>query len=71
MTIISSVTLSKLRRRASTISHYNGMDYVYLLEGTSTAVRYMVIDGHFYFDESWQPPAVANCGSSPAARSSS
>jgi len=41
------------------------MDYVYLLEGTSTAVRYMVIDGHFYFDESWQPPAVANCGQQP------
>ena len=62
MTIISSVTLSNFAGARPTISRYNGMDFVYLLEGVSTPVRYVVINGYFYFDESWQPPAVANCG---------
>jgi hypothetical protein len=65
MTRIDSVTLSNFAGARPTISYYNGTNYVYLLEGTSTAVRYSVSNGFFNFDESWQPPAITNCGQQP------
>jgi len=38
------------------------VDYVYLLENTSTPVRYSVTNGILTFDDSWQPQSVTNCG---------
>src|SRR5262249_52303007 len=41
-----------------TITRYNGVDYVYLLEKTSNAVRYSVTNGKFTLDTSWTPAPV-------------
>jgi hypothetical protein len=62
MTIIQQLTLLNPAAARPTISRYNGMDYLYLVENASTPMRYMVTNGFFTEDETWQPPAVANCG---------
>jgi hypothetical protein len=62
MQIIDNITLPAFAGARPTITRYKGVDYVYLLENTSTAVRYSVTNGFFTLDESWQPPAVMNCG---------
>ena len=48
-----------------TITHYNGVDYVYLLENTALPVRFSVSHGIFTQDTSWNPPAVSNDGQEP------
>jgi hypothetical protein len=62
MSFIDNIPLPNFAGARPTITHYNGVDYVYLLENTSTPVRYKVTNGHLALDTSWQPPAVANCG---------
>jgi hypothetical protein len=65
MQIIDNITLPAFAGARPTITRYNGVDYVYLLENTSTPVRYSVTNGILKFDDSWQPPAVTNCGQQP------
>jgi hypothetical protein len=65
MQIIDNLTLPNPAGARPTITRYNGVDYVYLVENTSTPVRYSVTNGIFTFDQSWQPPAVTNCGQQP------
>jgi hypothetical protein len=65
MQIIDNITLPFPAGARPTITRYNGVDYVYLVKNTSTPVRYSVTNGIFTFDQSWQPPAVANCGQEP------
>jgi hypothetical protein len=67
MQIIDNITLPTFAGARPTITRYNGVDYVYLLEGTSTPVRYSVTNGILTFDDSWQPPAVTNCGQQTGA----
>ena len=62
MEIIQTIPLQFPAAARPTITHYNGVDYVYLLANTSTPVRYSVTNGIFTFDNSWLPPAVTNCG---------
>ncbi len=65
MQIIDNITLPAFAGARPTITRYRGVDYVYLLENTSTPVRYSVTDGILTFDDSWQPPDVTNCGQQP------
>jgi hypothetical protein len=65
MQIIDNITLPAPAGARPTITRYRGVDYVYLVENTSTPVRYSVKNGIFTFDQSWQPPAVTNCGQQP------
>ena len=65
MQTIDTITLPHFAGARPTITHYNGVDYVYLVENTSTVVRYSVTNGIFTFDDSWQPPDVTNCGQQP------
>jgi hypothetical protein len=65
MQIIDTITLLNPAGARPTITRYNGVDYVYLVENTSTPVRYAVTNGILTFDASWQPPAVTNCGQQP------
>jgi hypothetical protein len=65
MQIIDNLTLPNPAGARPTIARYNGVDYVYLVERTSTPVRYSVTNGIFTLDDSWQPPAVTNCGQEP------
>jgi hypothetical protein len=65
MTIIDQFTLQNPAGARPTITRYNGVDYVYLVQNTSTPRRYIVTNGHITPDDSWQPPAVANCGQQP------
>ena len=51
MTIIQQLTLLNPAAARPTISRYNGMDYVYLVENASTPVRYMVTNGFFTEDD--------------------
>jgi len=62
MSIIDNITLQNFAGARPTITHYNGVDYVYLLENTSLPVRYIVTNGHLIQDMSWQPTVVLNCG---------
>ena len=62
MQIIDNITLPAFAGARPTITRYDDVDYVYLLESTSTPVRYSVTNGFFTLDESWQPPAVTNSG---------
>ena len=62
MRIIHSITLPAPAGARPTITRYHGVDYVYLLENTSNAVRYAVHHGHFTLDTSWTPPAVPYAG---------
>lgn len=65
MEIIDNITLPTFAGARPTITRYGGVDYVYLLEGTSSAVRYSVRNGVFTLDTSWTPPPVTNPGQTP------
>jgi hypothetical protein len=65
MQIIDNLTLPAPAPARPTITRYRGVDYVYLLENTSTPVRYSVTNGIFTLDTSWPPPAVTNPGQQP------
>jgi hypothetical protein len=58
MRIIDNITLPAFAGARPTITRYHGVDYVYLLEKTSNAVRYSVDNGIFTLDTSWTPAAV-------------
>ena len=58
MEIIDQITLPAFAGARPTITTYGGVDYVYLLEKTSNAVRYSVTDGQLTLDTSWTPAAV-------------
>ena len=58
MQIIDTITLNAFAGARPTITRYNGVDYVYLLEKISNAVRYSVHNGVFKLDTSWTPAAV-------------
>src|SRR5262249_13067832 len=56
--ILDTITLPAPAAARPTITRYHGVDYVYLMENTSNAVRYAVKDGKFTLDKSWTPAAV-------------
>ena len=58
MQIIDNITLPTFAGARPTITRYRGVDYVYLLEKTSNAVRYSVKHGIFTPDTGWTPAAV-------------
>jgi hypothetical protein len=58
MRVIDNITLPAFAGARPTITRYRGVDYVYLLERTSNAVRYSVKDGKFTLDSEWTPAAV-------------
>jgi hypothetical protein len=58
MQIIDNITLPAFAGARPTITRYLGVDYVYLLERTSNAVRYSVHNGVFTPDNSWTPAPV-------------
>ena len=58
MQIIDNITLPAFAGARPTITRYNGVDYVYLLEKTSNAVRYSVKNGIFTLDTGWTPDDV-------------
>jgi hypothetical protein len=58
MQIIDNITLPAFAGARPTITRYHGVDYVYLLEKISNAVRYSVHNGFFTLDTSWTPAAV-------------
>src|SRR5205807_8296419 len=62
MRIIDNLTLNAPVGARPTITRYRGVDYVYLLENTSNAVRYSVRHGVFTLDNSWTPAPVPYCG---------
>lgn len=65
MQIIDNITLPTFAGARPTITRYHGVDYVYLLENTSNAVRYSVHNGIFTLDTSWTPAAVPYPGQTP------
>ncbi len=65
MAIIDNITLPAFAGARPTITRYRGIDYVYLLQNTSSPVRYSVRKGKFTLDTSWTPPAVTNAGQQP------
>lgn len=58
MKVLDEITLPAFAGARPTITRYHGVDYVYLLENTSNAVRYSVKNGQFTLDESWKPAAL-------------
>jgi hypothetical protein len=62
MRIIDKVTLQAFAGARPTITQHNGVNYVYLLEKVASPVRYIVKNGKFTLDDSWQPvvPNTAN-----------
>jgi hypothetical protein len=58
MKIIDKITLPAFAGARPSITRYHGVDYVYLLEKISNAVRYSVHNGVFKLDTSWTPAAV-------------
>ena len=54
---IDQVTLSNPVGARPTVTEYKGKSYVYLLEAT-TALRYIVADGVFILDSSWNPGTI-------------
>ena len=72
MQIIDNITLPAFAGARPTITRYHGVDYVYLLENTSTPVRYSVTNGIFTFDDVVDSRRRSRTAASrPAARSSS
>jgi hypothetical protein len=65
MQIIDNITLPAPASARPTITRYRGVDYVYLMEKTSNAVRYSVQDGIFTLDTGWTPAAVPFDGQTP------
>jgi len=62
MRIIDDITLPGPAGARPTITRYRGVDYVYLVENTSNAVRYSVHHGIFTLDTGWTPPPVPYSG---------
>ncbi len=62
MRIIDNITLPAPAGARPTITRYRGVDYVYLLENTSNAVRYSVHHGIFTLDNGWTPAALPDNG---------
>jgi hypothetical protein len=62
MRIIQNIPLPAPAAARPTITRYHGVDYVYLVENTSNAVRYSVHHGHFTLDNRWTPAAVPYSG---------
>lgn len=61
MQYIDQITLSNPVGARPTVTRYNGKDYVYLLEAT-TALRYIVANGMFILDSSWNPGTITLSG---------
>lgn len=57
MTVIDNITLPAPVGARPTITQYNKKNYVYLLEPT-TAIRYLVQNGVFTLDTSWNPGTI-------------
>ena len=68
MRIIDNITLPAPAGARPTITRYHGVNYVYLLENTSNAVRYSVRHGIFTLDNSWTPPRFRSLTRRRAAR---
>jgi hypothetical protein len=62
MQIIDNITLPTFAGARPTVTRSHGVDYVYLLENVSNAVRYSVKDGMFTLDTAWTPAPVPNPG---------
>ena len=58
---IDQITLSEPVGARPTVTQYNGKSYVYLLEAT-TAIRYIVQNGIFIPDNSWNPGTITLAG---------
>jgi hypothetical protein len=58
MQVIDNITLPAFAGARPTITRYRGVDYVYLLEKTSNAVRYSVEAGKLTLDTTWTPAPV-------------
>lgn len=61
MTVTDNITLPQPVGARPTITNYNGLDYVYLLEA-HTAIRYAVQAGRFIPDSSWNPGTITLSG---------
>lgn len=61
MQLIDQITLSNPVGARPTVTQYKGKDYVYLLEAT-TAIRYIVQDGLFIPDPTWNPGTITLTG---------
>ncbi len=61
MTLIDVVTLPAPVGARPTITRFNNKDYVYLLEPT-TAIRYLVQNGFFTLDNTWNPGVITISG---------
>lgn len=61
MKVVDNITLPAPVGARPTISTFQGKNYVYLLEPT-TAIRYEVKNGKFYFDNTWNPGTITVSG---------
>lgn len=61
MQVIESTTLPAPVGARPTITNFQGQNYVYLLEPT-TAIRYLVANGKFTLDTSWNPGTITLAG---------
>ena len=61
MQLIHQITLSNPVGARPTVTQYKGKNYVYLLEAT-TAIRYIVQDGIFIPDPTWNPGVITLTG---------
>jgi hypothetical protein len=68
MKIIDNITLPAFAGARPTITRYHGVDYVYLLEKISNAVRYSVKNGILKLDTSWTRLPFPIPTKRPAAR---
>ena len=68
MQIIDNITLPAFAGARPTITRYHGVDYVYLLENTSNAVRYSVQTGSSRWTPAGLPPPFPIPARRPAAR---
>ncbi len=61
MQVIESITLPAPVGARPTVTSFQGQNYVYLLE-SSTAIRYLVADGKFTLDSTWNPGTITLSG---------
>lgn len=61
---IHQITLTNSVGSRPTVTQYNGKNYVYLLKAT-TAIRYIVQDGIFIDDPTWNPGTITLTGQTP------
>lgn len=61
MQLIHQITLPNPVGARPTVTQYNGKNYVYLLEAT-TAIRYIVQNGIFIPDHTWNPGTITLTG---------